>query len=281
MNLRDRLEEIVALRVVDLRALGGGQIGSVRAVEFENGRKLVAKTSPGTPLTLEAKMLRYLAGKTTLPVPEVVWADDDLLLMEHMPGSMGADGRAEEYAARLLAELHEVSSDAFGFRWDTLIGPFVQPNESSVDWPLFFGERRLRFMAEIAIERGRLPAQDLDRVEALIERLPDLLDHDPAPSLIHGDVWSGNVLSDGGHVTALLDPAIYFADAEVELAFIELFGTFGEGFLSMYRELRGIDPNFGALRRDVYQVYPLLVHVAVFGEGYLARLRARLDRVGA
>ncbi|MEX2535727.1 MAG: fructosamine kinase family protein [Trueperaceae bacterium] len=104
--------------------------------------------------------------------------------------------------------------------------------------------------------------------------------HSPKPGLVHGDVWSGNVLARNGRITAMLDPAIYFADPEVELAFIELFATFGEAFWERYGELRPIDPGYREVRRDVYQLYPLLVHTALFGGGYVRAVGERLEWLG-
>ena len=100
------------------------------------------------------------------------------------------------------------------------------------------------------------------------------------PALVHGDVWSGNVLAKGDRITAFLDPALYFADPEIELAFISLFNSFGEVFLRRYAEIRGIDRAFFDTRRDLYNLYPLLVHVYFFGGGYLDSVRSTLGRFG-
>lgn len=275
-----RVEAALGARVEGAVALGGGQVGSVLRCSLADGPQVVVKTSPGTPLEVEAFMLRYLRSHTSLPVPEVLHAEPDLLVEAYVEGSPALTAEAERHAGRLLAELHGVRSERFGLERDTLIGPFRLDNAWSGSWPAFYAERRLLPMARIARDRGHLPASDLTRVERLAASLLERLPEAPAPSLIHGDVWSGNVLVAGGRVAAFLDPAIHYADAEVELAFIDLFHTFGEAFHRAYEAVRPIDPGYRRGRRDLYQVFPLLVHVALFGPPYLGALRERLHRLG-
>jgi fructosamine-3-kinase len=100
------------------------------------------------------------------------------------------------------------------------------------------------------------------------------------PSLIHGDVWTTNVLAEGEQITAFLDPAIYFAHAEIELAFTTLFGTFGPAFYERYHQIRPIGPGFFETRRDLYNLYPLLVHVRLFGGSYVNSVHQILARFG-
>jgi fructosamine-3-kinase len=125
-----------------------------------------------------------------------------------------------------------------------------------------------------------LPAALAERLRRLSHRLEEYLDEPAYPSLIHGDAWSGNVLAQGGRITGFLDPALYYADAEVKLAFITLFSTFGMPFFARHQALRPLRPGFAG-RCDVYNLYPLLVHVHLFGGNYVASLETRLRRLGA
>lgn len=127
---------------------------------------------------------------------------------------------------------------------------------------------------------GQLPAACHTRIERLAGRLDRLLEEPARPALLHGDVWSGNVLFTGTAVAAFLDPAISFGHPEIELAFTRLFGPFGEAFYRAYDEIAGIAPGFFEARADLYNLYPLLVHVHLFGQGYLARIDATLRRHG-
>jgi len=262
--------------------MGGGCIGEVYRVELAGDKTLVAKVDREgeSHLEREAYMLRYLRERSELPVPEVYHGSETLLLMEFVEGSSRFSEGAERHAAELLSALHGITADAYGHERDTLIGSLDQPNPWTGSWIEFFREQRLLYLARVAHEAGRLPAEDLGRVERLAERLDEYMEEPEPPSLIHGDVWSANVLARGDRIAAFLDPAIYHADPEIELSFISIFNSFGEAFFERYRELRPIRPGFFEERRDLYNLYPLLVHVYFFGGGYLGSLRSTLRRFG-
>jgi len=262
--------------------MGGGCIGEVYKVELDDGTLLVAKVDRESEshLEREAYMLRYLRDKSELPVPEVYHGSETLLLMEFIDGSSHFSEAAEHHAAELLAALHSITAEAYGHERDTLIGSLGQPNPWTESWTEFFRDQRLLYVARVAYDAGRLPAEDLLRVERLSEKLDELIGEPNPPALIHGDVWSANVLARGDRITAFLDPALYYADQEIELSFICLFNSFGEAFLQRYAKIRGIDRRFHETRRDLYSLYPLLVHVYFFGGGYLGSVRSGLDRFG-
>ncbi|MGB3683706.1 MAG: fructosamine kinase family protein [Rubrobacteraceae bacterium] len=268
-------------RLISTRPLGGGCIGEVYRVELEDGTPLVAKVDREAEsyLEREAYMLRYLREKSELPVPEVYHGSEKLLLMEFMQGRSRFSKKAEHHAAELLASLHDVTADAYGHERSTLIGSLDQPNPWKKSWVEFFRDQRLLYLADVAHESGRLPAKDRERIDRLAGKLEALIEEPEQPSLIHGDVWSANVLSEGDRISAFLDPAIYHADREMELAYISLFNSFGQDFLDRYRELRGIRDGFDT-RRDIYNLYPLLVHVYFFGGGYLGSVQSTLRRFG-
>jgi len=270
-------------RLRSVRPLGGGCIGEVYRAELEDGTPLVAKVDRGgeAHLDREAYMLRYLREKTGLPVPEVFHGSETLLLMEFVEGTNRFSDEAERHAAELLAALHGITAEGYGHERDTLIGSLDQPNPWTEGWVEFFRERRLLYAARAAHGAGRLPDEDLSGVERLAERLDDLLGEPNPPALVHGDAWSGNVLAKGGRISAFLDPAIYHADPEIELAFISLFNSFGDAFMHRYAEIRPIREGFFETRRDLYNLYPLLVHTYYFGGGYPGSVRRILGRFGA
>lgn len=280
--LAEGIEEYLGERLLSARPMGGGCIGEVYRVELEGGSTLVAKVDreSASHLEREAYMLRYLGENSDLPVPQVFYGSETLLLMEYVEGSSRFSDGSERQAAELLAALHGISADAYGHERDTLIGSLDQPNLWTGSWIEFFREQRLLYLARVAHEAGRLPRVDLEGIHRLAERLDDYLEEPEHPSLVHGDVWSANVLAKGDRITAFLDPAIYHADPEVELAFISLFDSFGEAFFERYAEIRGIRDGFFEERRDLYNLYPLLVHVYFFGGGYLESVRTTLRRLG-
>jgi fructosamine-3-kinase len=269
-------------RLLSARPMGGGCIGEVYRVELEDGTPLVAKVDREgeSHLEREAYMLRYLREKCDLPVPEVFHGSETLLLMEFVEGDSRFSTGAERHAAELLAALHGVTWGSYGHERDTLIGSLDQPNPPTESWVEFFRDHRLLYLAGVAHEANRLQSADLKRIESLAERLDDYLGEPERPSLIHGDVWSANVLAKGDRITAFLDPAIYYADPEIELSFISLFDSFGDAFFERYAEIRNIRPGFFKERRDLYNLYPLLVHVYFFGGGYLSSVQSTLSRFG-
>jgi fructosamine-3-kinase len=276
------VEAALGERLHAARSLGGGCIGEVYRAELSDGSVVVAKVDREAEANLdrEAYMLRYLREKSELPVPEVYHGSETLLLMEFIEGSNQFSRGAERHAADLLAALHEVTEETYGHERDTLIGSLDQPNPPTESWVDFFREQRLLYLVGVAHRAGRLPTEDRRRVDLLADRLDTLIEPPGRPTLIHGDAWRGNVLAKGGRITGFLDPAIYYADPEIELAFISLFNSFGEPFFERYEEVRGIRPGFFETRRDLYNLYPLLVHVYFFGGGYLSSVRSTLDRFG-
>ncbi len=280
--LADGVEATLGERLLSAHPLGEGCIGEVYRAELSDGSAVVAKVDRTGEANLEREgyMLRYLGEGTELPVPEVYHSSEHLLLMEFVEGG-GDFSRAEPHAAELLASLHGITAGAYGHERDTLIGSLSQPNPWTSSWVEFFRDQRLLYATRVAREAGRLPAELHRRVEELAGRLDGIIEEPGRPSLIHGDVWSGNVLARGDRISAFLDPAIYHADPEMELAYISLFNSFGPSFFDNYARRRYIRPGFFEERRHLYALYPLLVHVYYFGGGYVASVDTTLRRFGA
>jgi fructosamine-3-kinase len=279
-----RVADAAGSAVTSVSSLAGGCVGEVYAARLADGPPVVVKVdrSGSGALDTEAYMLEVLTERSDLPSPRALLGDADLLVMTMLPGSTGAGSpEAQRHAADLLADLHANTADRFGLERDTLIGGLPQPNAWSDSWIDFFRERRLLEMARQARDAGRLPERTHARVRDLATRLDTLIDEPEAPALVHGDIWSGNVLSEAGRITGFIDPAVHYAHPEVELAFITLFGTFGAPFFERYHERRPIAGGFFETRRTVYNLYPLLVHVRLFGGGYLGQLESSLASLGA
>ncbi len=277
-DLARRIEASLDRLVRRLVPLGGGCIAMLRRVELDNGERIVAKASSSGGMLLEGFMLDYLRRKTELPVPDVLGVDDDLLLLSHIDTDGRLTAAGEIQAAEMLAALHNITAPEFGFECDTVIGSLPQPNPWRTSWRSFFAEQRLVHFGRMALESGNLSPACFARLEAFALRLERFFDEPPAASLIHGDVWGGNVLVRGGKIAGFIDPAIYFADPEIELAFSTLFSTFGDPFFRRYQEIRPLQPGFFEARRDILNLYPLLVHTVLFGGHYGVAVEETLRR---
>lgn len=225
-------------------------------------------------------MLEYLQNYTDAVFPELLGVTGPVLLMTFIEndGARGEGGGRS--AGEMLARLHSVSADKFGFERDTIFAPTRQPNPQVSDWPAFFRDQRLLYMAGIAHEAGRIDAALKDRISAFCKTLEDRLPNTPKASLVHGDFWTGNVLFHRGRCAAFVDPAIYYGHGEVDLAFATLFGSLGEEFFAAYREVHEIEPGFFEERLDIYNLWPLLFHAYWFGGGYAAQVDGILRKFG-
>ncbi|WP_181686917.1 fructosamine kinase family protein [Halorhabdus salina] len=278
-SIAGQVTDALDAAVTGYQELDGGMIGRVHRVEFAERSPVVAKTGE-TPLSIEAKMLDYLAEHSTLPVPDVLWASDELLVIEHIAGESTITPAVERDAADHLAALHDVTAETVGFPFETLIGPLDQPNPWQSDWIAFYREQRLGPQLRGAREEGPLGEDLAARVQAVAADLEELLLAPEEPALIHGDVWRTNVLAADGEIRAFLDPATYYGHPEIELAYIDWTETFGDPFFDRYRSLRSIEAGFFETRRFVYRLYPLLIHVRLFGDEYLPGLEAALSELG-
>jgi fructosamine-3-kinase len=286
MTLTERIEAALGARIVASSSMpvGFGLQGLVATLS--DGRRIAAKASPpdapqAENLVLEGWMLAELRRLSALPIPEVHAAEPGLLVMSFIANDGGViDAGAERHAAELLAELHATRRPHFGLSRDTLIGPLEQPNPRSESWVSFFRDHRLVAPARAAHDEGRLPGALLARIENLAVRIGDHLGEPDHAALLHGDLWTGNVLVRGGRIAGFVDPAIYFGHPEIELAFTTMFGTFGAAFFDAYEALSPLQPGFHENRKDIYNLYPTIVHVRLFGSGYLPPIDRTLSRLG-
>lgn len=281
-RIADMVERALGARPASVRPLSGGCVGDVRCATMPDGSRVVVKhdASAAPRLHVEGAMLNDLRARTSLPAPRVLHSEPALLVMEFVEGSTGLSEAAQRHCADLLADLHDAPADRFGYAYDTLIGGLTQPNTPCDSWIEFFATRRLGHMAAEAVRAGMLRERTAGRVERFAARLHEWIDEPAHPSLLHGDVWSGNVLGLRDRVSAFIDPAISQGHPEAELAFMTMFGGFDRAFFDRYHERRPIRDGFFETRREVYNAYPLLVHVRLFGGGYVGSLEATLSRFG-
>lgn len=267
-------------RVRDSRSMGGGCIN--RAILVSDGsRSFFVKLNAASLLPMfeaEAAGLDELRSADAIRVPDAVCtgASDGnaWLVMEYIPMRGPADARL---AGEQLALMHRKQADAFGWRLDNTIGSTPQPNDWMEEWGAFLREQRLGFQLELAARNGyggRLQSEG----EKLLASLDQLIDHAPVPSLLHGDLWGGNIGYDDGGNPVIFDPAVYYGDREADLAMTELFGGFGRAFYDAYNDAWPLDRGY-AVRKTLYNLYHILNHLNLFGGGYAGQAQGMIDRL--
>jgi fructosamine-3-kinase len=257
----------------------GGDINQVHHVRLQDGRELLVKTQsallPGL-FSDEARGLAWLAQAQALRVPEVLFASEAdeqgpaCLVLEWIERA----ARARDYAEQLgvgLARLHRTGAPSFGLDHDNYLASLRQHNRPEVRWGTFYAERRIAPLVERAAQRGELPASLRRRLEQLLLRIPGMVGPEEPPARLHGDLWSGNVLCDVKGLPVLIDPAVYGGHREIDLAMMRLFGGFSEAVYAAYSDAFALSPGHTD-RVPLYQLYPLLAHVNLFGSAYLAQL---------
>ena len=269
----ERLRQTLGSGVRSLGAVGGGHGATVWRCELDDGSVVAVKTAPRL-LTSEGKMLRDLAGKSPVPFPAAHFSDDTLLVTDWIDNDASPlDDVGQRQLAEALAAFHANTHSEYGYDYDVMIGGMPQINERQPNWRTLFLEKRLLTAAFLAHRNGNLPLENLRQVERFAVRFGDLIPEPKAPALLHGDLWTGNVLTLKGRPVGLIDPAIYYGHPEMDLAFSEMFGGFGDAFLEHY----GVEPDYHE-RRDIWALWPLLVHAYLFGQSYPAAVSRILKR---
>lgn len=259
-------------------ALAGGSINEVKRLHLESGESLIVKTNRQGPRDLflaEADSLQALAAVEAIRIPHVLHASEDFLLLEDL-GSQPPGPGFHENLGQQLAQLHSHQQPVFGFSRNNYCGATPQDNSNDADGFRFFGERRLLALAKTALERGLLSKREMDQVATVAGHLERWIPRMPA-TLIHGDLWSGNVHCDRQGQPALIDPATYWGWAEAELAMTELFGGFPPAFYASYEAVSGVNKDWRD-RTSLYNLYHLLNHLLLFGSSYHHSVQAVLDR---
>jgi fructosamine-3-kinase len=253
------------------RPLGGGSICDVYAADLVDGTPAVVKVTPYDP-RVEADGLAALR-EAGAPVPAVLAVDGDLLVLERLADEGVPPSSADwEALGGALADVHRRTAQRYGWHVDNLIGSLPQRNGWRDTWSAFYAEQRIRPW----LGAPALPAAVRRRLEQALEGpLHALLPERPPASLVHGDLWSGNVVAGRW----LIDPAVCHADREYELAFMDVFGGFPAGLWAAYEAAWPLDPGWRE-RRPALQLYHLLVHVQLFGGGYVGSVVSRLDALG-
>jgi fructosamine-3-kinase len=290
-------EAIAGRAVARVRPTAGGDINDAWALDLEDGGRAFVKTRAGAPpgeFPAEAAGLRWLGEPGALRVPEVLEANDGFLALAWIDEGR-LDPAGEEELGRGLAAVHAAGAPAFGagpthterpalpprrgYEGRSLsgsgpaplrLGTLELPNDPLPTWTEFYAERRLRPTARVARDRDALSADGVEAVERVCARIDDLAGPPEPPARLHGDLWGGNVLADTAGRPWLIDPAAYGGHREMDLAMLQLFGGASARALAAYAEATPLAAGHED-RVELWQLFPLLVHTALFGGGYGAR----------
>ncbi|EDL48028.1 fructosamine kinase family protein [Erythrobacter sp. SD-21] len=265
-DLTAAAERICGQRPVSIQRFAGGDISGASRLTFADESIVVGKTGPA--VSVEARMLEAMA-TSGAPVPKVLGYDEQRMLIEHLPADGALSGKAWVSLAEALHALHAVTGESYGWHEDYALRHVRVENEALPDWPSFWAKRRLLCHAShVAADLAR-------RIEALAQALPELLPRAPAPSLLHGDLWGGNVLVSGERISGLIDPCAYCGDREVDAASLTVFDSPPDSFFD------ALELNAGwRERQPVYRLWMWLLHVRLFGDSYRPAVERELAALG-
>ncbi len=283
-------------RITGQAPLGGGSINHAARLTLDGGGPVFVKWHADPPAGMFAAEVDGLealraARAPGLLVAEVLGASaggerPGWLLLEYLPPAPPGPGHAEALG-RGLAALHRArptgadGASAWGWSRNNFIGSLPQPNETAPTWAAFWRDRRLAPQVRRAVDGGHLDAREAATLDRVLGRVETLLSgtNSDGPSLLHGDLWSGNTYPGPRGEAVLIDPAVYRGHREVDLSMTELFGGFPARFYDAYDEAWPLPAEYHDHRRDCYQLYYLLVHVNLFGRGYVAGTVERARRL--
>lgn len=282
-NLSGVIREKIGKQILSLSPLGGGSISTAYKADLSDGLSVFLKVSPQFPdmFMKEANGLRELEKAKAIRIPQVLHADEEILILEYLPAVSPANRKKffEEFG-RQFAAMHRHSHSLFGFYEDNYIGSTPQKNKPQMNsWQEFYWTNRLLFQFRLAEENGYADSS-LRKYFLQLEKnfagiIPD--DGEP-PALLHGDLWGGNYLCTENDTQVIIDPAVYYGHREADLGMTLLFGGFGDSFYSAYNEAYPLQPGWQE-RMEVYKLYHLFNHLNLFGDGYYGQVAETMRRL--
>ncbi len=267
----------------DFRYTSGGCINSTGVITTGVGKFFIKwNHKDAFPGMFEAEIrgLNLLRNSGTVRIPEPLFAEETqtytFLLTEYIAGGLRSASYWEQMGQQ-LATMHQITADQFGLDHDNYIGSLPQKNNFMGNWIDFFIKQRLEIQLKRAVDSGKLSPVIRKAFNRLYISLQGILPESEPPALIHGDLWSGNLMTGPHGEPVIFDPAVYYGNREIEIAFTRLFGGFDAVFYSAYEQVRPLIPGFYQ-RQNIYNLYPLLVHVNLFGGGYISQVERIVSR---
>lgn len=280
--LLQHIEQLLGSKIAHQQSISGGDTAAVYQLRTAND-SFILKTANGhhahAMFKAEKLGLEQIANSNTIATPEVIGCDKvantAFLLLEFIPTQNGNKIQFEQFGQQ-LAQLHQVTNAQFGNSTDNFIGPLEQSNRQHNQWVDFYTHERLWPQLQLAAHQQLLPLHMLPYQHTMLEQLKSLFPT-TKPSLLHGDLWSGNYLIHTNGHAYLIDPSCYYGHHEVDIAMSRLFGGFDRAFYDAYFEIIP-RASYYQERLELYQLYYLLVHLNLFGRSYYASVKSILDR---
>lgn len=280
LKLSDALEQ--SIRIINVEKLHGGSVNYSFKLQA-NSQSFFIKINKANShpfiFDLELKGLQKLASTNTLKVPRFILKGDfentAYFVLELVEQGVESPSFWESFGYQLAA-LHQNSESHFGLAYQNYMGSLAQINTPTDSWASFFGNHRIKMQAEMAYAKRLIDSTLLKQIEGLTARM-DLLFPKTNPALLHGDLWSGNFMANTKQQAVVFDPAVYYGNREMDLAMSLLFGGFDKRFYEAYNEYFPLEKGWEE-RVDLCNIYPLLVHVNLFGAAYSKRLKSALKK---
>lgn len=276
MNINSKIESFLGESIISSNSVGGGCIADSRIIKMESGNSYFLKTLSGaTGMFLnEANGLKELAKPNCIKIPKVVLADKSFLLLENIEQGVKTDSFFQNFG-KALAKMHRYISNEFGFFEDNYIGATPQFNiakgAEKLNWAEFYYQKRLLPQLNFAKQNGYATNELTKAILKLETQLPKILDEsEEKPTLIHGDLWAGNYMTDKNGDAVLIDPAVYYGHREADLAMTKMFGGFTPEFYKSYQEEYPLAEGW-EYRENIYLLYHYLNHLNLFGTGYYGK----------
>jgi len=271
--MNSKLENIFKEKIISVKSIGGGCIANSQKVKTESGKLYFVKQYAKSEIhRTEANGLKELAKANVIRIPKVIHQDDSILILEFIESSNQVKNFSEIFG-RHFAELHKHTSDNYGFYEDNFCGSTRQINlHQKSNWTEFYFENRLLYQYKLAEQNGYVSTEMKNAFNHLEKEVHNIIGgSEEEPSLLHGDLWSGNYMTDEKGMPCLIDPAVYYGNREADLAMTKLFGNFGSTFYSSYQEAFPL-PEGWEHRENIYKLYHILNHLNLFGMGYYGQV---------
>ena len=275
-KIKAKIEGKLGEKILSITSLSGGCISNAYRITTHDKTNYFLKYNSAVSNDMfikEANGLKELIKSKAIRIPEVLEFGKDYILLEYINSGNRKKNFSEEFGQR-FANMHKFTSESFGYFEDNYIGSNIQKNipdeQEKVDWVSFYFNKRILFQLQLAEKFGSATEELRRGISKLEDRINQIITTSDKPSLLHGDLWSGNYMIDENGSAVLIDPAVYYGHREADLGMTKLFGGFGAEFYEAYNESFPLEDGY-EYRENIYKLYHVLNHLNLFGGSYYSQ----------